>query len=72
MPDADNSYEFGLSVARALATLSERECLVTFDRLRRDRKLNIAVRQMNLALGDPEHMAVAQEGLRRLGLEHAG
>jgi len=60
--------EFGLVVVRRLNGADEAEWPRFFEGLRKDRRLNDAVSQMNLLLHQPQHRDETIKAFRRLGL----
>jgi hypothetical protein len=63
---------FGLRVAHLLNRSSDAEWPEHFERLRRDRQLSTAIRQINALLDDQTNREVAVGALRRIGLWDAG
>lgn len=62
----------GLEPASVFSSASEDECFQNFGRLRRDKRLSAAVRQLNVLLSDKGSGKIAERALSRVGLWHAG
>jgi hypothetical protein len=62
------STEFGQEVAHRLTQAADAEWPVEFDRLRREKKLSSAVREINSMLDQPAHRSLAIKALCRIGL----
>lgn len=72
MISAKHDTKFGIEVATNLGAASEREFLRYFERLRRERRLSTAVRELNVLLKDAHHEPAAERALKRMGLWHSG
>lgn len=64
--------KLGIEVATNLDAASEDEFLRYFERLRRERRLSTAVRELNVLLKDAHHEPAAERALKRIGLWHSG
>ena len=67
----DNTqFEFGLKIARQLVEANDDDWPNRVEQLRRDRKLSVAVRQINALTRHVEHRDEAIRALKRIGLWH--
>lgn len=66
--DSTSSTKSSVELAHVLARASEAEWPNDFERLRREERLSLAVRQLNLLLDDEEHRRMAIETLKKIGL----
>lgn len=64
------NLEFGLTVARALTDATDDDWPQCFERLRREKQLSVAIKQINAMLELPEHRKMAMAALKRIGLWH--
>ncbi len=65
-------YELGLKVARQFNSAIDDEWVYTFEKLRRQKKLLSAMRELNALLRHPKYGNEAENALKRIGLWNLG
>ena len=63
---------FGANIAKRIVSASGEQWVAIVHELTAKRQLNMAVRQINLLLEDPEREDLARLALKRIGLAHGG